>query len=193
MGFHMSPSGGTICHRCVRSGLYRWLSLWIGYCRQPRPAQDRYVRLVLRSLWESRPEHDPMCQETGATGACVGDIGWGSSVLTLQDPSDVQGAVFYDCRPPLLPVSLDLSGIGPLPGLPPVVSASVGVPPKENGLTISGGGGVGSDGLDSGTDLEDELPTPDGSPSTDASKPVVGPTSQDIDLELARALLELGV
>ena len=38
------------------------------------------------------------------------------SVLMLQDPSDVQGVVVYDCRPPLLPVSLDLSGIGPLSG-----------------------------------------------------------------------------
>ena len=44
---------------------------------------------------------------------------------------------------------------------------------------------------DSGTDLEDELPTPDGSSSTDASKPVLGPTPQGVDLE--RALLELGV
>ena len=31
------------------------------------------------------------------------------------------------------------------------------------------------------------------SPSTDASKPVLGPTSLGVDLELARALLELGV
>ena len=31
----------------------------------------------------------------------VGDL----PVLTIQDPSDVQGAVVYDCRPPLLPVS----------------------------------------------------------------------------------------
>ena len=46
---------------------------------------------------------------------------------------------------------------------------------------------------DSGTDLEDELPMPDGSPSTDASKPVLGPMSPGVDLELARALLELGV
>ena len=46
---------------------------------------------------------------------------------------------------------------------------------------------------DSGTDLEDELPTPDGSPSTDASKPVLGPMSPGVDLELARTLLELGV
>ena len=46
---------------------------------------------------------------------------------------------------------------------------------------------------DSGTDLEDELPTPDGSPSTDASKLVLGPTSPGVDLELVRALLEFGV
>ena len=127
----------------------------------------------------------------------VGDL----PVLTLQDPSDVQGAVVYDCRPPLLPVFLHLSGIGPLSGLPTVVSASVVVPPREDGLTISGGD---SDGLvilelgvapleDSGTDLEDELPTPDGSPSTDATKPVVGPAPRGANLELARALLEVGV
>ena len=61
-------------------------------------------------------------------------------VLTLQDPSDVQGVVVYDCRPPLLPVSLDLSGIGLLSGLPPAASASVEVPPNEHGLSISGGG-----------------------------------------------------
>ena len=108
----------------------------------------------------------------------------------------------YDCRPQLLPVSLQLSDIGPLSGLLTVVSASVAV-----GLTISG---VGSDGLvvpelgvaplgDSGTDLEDELPTPDGSPSTDAAKPgevvipEVGPAPRDVDLELARALLEVAV
>ena len=46
---------------------------------------------------------------------------------------------------------------------------------------------------DSGTDLEDELPAPDGSPSTDAAQPEVGPAPQGVDLELARALLELGV
>ena len=68
-----------------------------------------------------------------------------------------------------------------------MVSTSPVVPPRENGLTISGGGGgTDSDGLvipelgvapleDSGTDLEDELPTPDGSPSTDAIQPVVSP------------------
>ena len=63
-------------------------------------------------------------------------------VLTLQDPSDVQGSVVCDCRPPLLPVSLDLSGIGPLSGLSTVVSASVVVPARVDGLMISGGGGA---------------------------------------------------
>ena len=118
-------------------------------------------------------------------------------VFTLQDPSDVQGAVVYDCRPPLLPVSLDLSGIGPLSGLSTVVKASVVVPPREDGLTISVGGGGGSSELvvpEIGVaPLEDELPTPDGSPSTDAAPPEVGPVPQGVDLELVRALLEVGV
>ena len=68
----------------------------------------------------------------------VGDL----PVLTLHDPSAVQGG---GLRPPLLPVSLDLSGIGLLSGLPPA-AASVGVPPNEHGLSFRGGGGD-SDGL----------------------------------------------
>ena len=68
----------------------------------------------------------------------IGDL----PLLTLQDPSAVQGAVVFDCWPPLLPVSLDLSGIGPLSGLPPAVSAGVEVPPSEHGLSFSGGGGL---------------------------------------------------
>ena len=111
----------------------------------------------------------------------VGDL----PVLTLQDTLDVQGAVVYDFSASVAPLSLNRSGIGPLSGLSTVVSASVVVPPREDGLTIISGGG-GSDGVvvpelgvapleDSGTDLEDELPTPDGSPSTDAAKPEVGP------------------
>ena len=63
--------------------------------------------------------------------------------LPVLTPSDVQWAVVYDCRPPLLPVSLDLSGIGPLSGLSTVVSASMVVPLREDGLTISVGGGGG--------------------------------------------------
>ena len=35
-------------------------------------------------------------------------------ILTIQDPADVHGAMVYDCRPPLLPVSLQLCDLGPL-------------------------------------------------------------------------------
>ena len=76
-----------------------------------------------------------MCQEMDTV--CVMETSVRDlPVLTLQDPSDVQGAVIYNCRPPLLPVSLDLSGIGPLSGLSTVVSASVVVPPRVDGLTL---------------------------------------------------------
>ena len=59
-------------------------------------------------------------------GESVGD-------LTIQDTSEVQGAIIYDCRPPLLPVSLQLKDIGPLPLRPAVVSASLAAPPWEDG------------------------------------------------------------
>ena len=134
----------------------------------------------------------------------VGDL----PILMIQDPADVQGGMVYDCRPPLLPVSLEISNIGPLSVRTTVVAASVAVPPWEEGPTISG---VGSDvvafpGLgvaplvDSGTDLEDELSTPDGSPSMDAIMPgsVVLPEICSapwggIALNLAMALLEVSV
>ena len=32
-------------------------------------------------------------------------------VLTIQDPSAAEGMVVFDCRPPLLPVSMDISGV----------------------------------------------------------------------------------
>ena len=134
----------------------------------------------------------------------VGDL----PILTIQDPSDVQGASDYDYRPLLLPMSLQLSDIGPLPGRPTVVSTILAVPPGEDGLTISG---VGPDVVAflelgvaplvvSGTDLEDELSTPDCSPSTDVIKPgeVVIPEVRPvprgiIDLELEKALLQVSI
>ena len=88
---------------------------------------------------------------------------------------------------------------------PTVVSANVAVPPWEDGQMI---GDVGSDVVpfpelgvaplvDSGTDLEDELPMPDGSPSTDAVQPgefaipeVCPAHWGGINLELVKALLD---
>ena len=52
-------------------------------------------------------------------------------ILTLQDPADAQGALVHDCRPPLLPVSLQLSDLGAFARLRPEVSASVSVALRE--------------------------------------------------------------
>ena len=137
-------------------------------------------------------------------GGSIGDL----PILTIQDPLDVQDASVHDCQPPLLPMSLKLSDIGSLSMWPTVMSASLAVPPWEDGLTISG---VGPDVVafpeleveplvDSGTDLEDELSTPDGSPSTDAIEPgevvlpVVRPAPRGvIDLELEKALFQVSI
>ena len=61
-----------------------------------------------------------MCQATDTAGTCHGGIGWRSS-----DPHDSGSCG----RPPLLPVSLDMSDIGPLSVQTTVVAASVDVPP----------------------------------------------------------------
>ena len=63
-------------------------------------------------------------------------------ILTLQDPADAQGALVYDCRPLLLPVSLQLGDLGTFARLRPEVLASVAVPPWEEGPSI---GDVDSD------------------------------------------------
>ena len=137
-----------------------------GSIRQPSSAE--LVRESPRRTRRAKRRVRPVRVMEGS----VGNL----QVLMIQDPSDVQGAMVYDCRPPLRPVVLQLSDIGPLSGRPTVVLASVAVPPWEAELTISG---VGSEVLvvpelgvallgDSGTDREDELPKPDGSLSTDA-------------------------
>ena len=155
---------------------------WMGYCRQLRPALDRYVRLALWSWWESRPEGPDVPRD-----GCGPYVWWGHRLVTFRSsrfrifgctgggglrlsvgqslvrdqslsclvsppgsvskpiPSQISPSLRPDdvARPPMdqyLPVSLDLSGIGPLSDLPTVVSTSAVVPPWENGLTISGGG-----------------------------------------------------
>ena len=86
--------------------------------------------------------------------------------LTVQDLSDLQGAIVYDCRPP---VSLQLQDIGPLPLRRTVVSASLATPPQEDCMAI---GGVSPEMVaipelgvaplvDPNIDLEDKLPTPE--------------------------------
>ena len=92
----------------------------------------------------------------------VGDL----EVVTAQDASDLQGALVYNCRPPLLPVSLRLEDIGALSLRRTVASASLAAPPQEDFMEI---GGVSPDGvtvpelgvtplMNTDTELEDELP-----------------------------------
>ena len=122
-------------------------------------------------------------------------------VLTIQDPLAVAGAVVLDSRPSLLPVSIDISGVDLSAGRLPAVSAGVDILPHEREPLFSGGDLIGlicpelgvAPLVDPGTDLEDELPTPVDSPLPDLDKSVPLSTSSGVDLELVRALLEVGV
>ena len=58
-------------------------------------------------------------------------------VLTIQDPLAAAGAVVLDCRPPLLPVSMDIRGVDL------AVGGSAGMDvllPGREPLSIGGGG-----------------------------------------------------
>ena len=108
----------------------------------------------------------------------------GLQVLTAQDSSDLQGAIVYDWRPQLLPVSLRLKDIGVLPLTRTVASASLAAPPQA----------------DPSTELEDELPMPDDSPLLHDSSPegVCPPGACSaprdlVDLELEKALLSVSI
>ena len=121
---------------------------------------------------------------------------------------DAQGAVVYDCRPPLLPVSLQLGDLGTFARMRPKASACVTVPPCEVGRPVSN---VDLDMvvfpelgvtplIDSGTDLEVELPTPNNSPglaavsAAEAAVPEVRLAPRGgFDLELVKALLDVSV
>ena len=135
--------------------------------------------------------------------AAVGDL----PVLTLQDPFDVKVAVVYDCRPPLLPVLLPLSTLGPMTGLhargtsvsgPPCVEGHSIIDMDTDVITIHELVAAPLNG--SGTDLENELPTPANTPVSCEVRPVitddptVRPEQEDnLDLELAKVLLDVSV
>ena len=60
-------------------------------------------------------------------------------VLTVQEPLSAAGAVVLDCRPPLLPVSMDISGVDLSAILAPAVSVGAGVLPPEREQLFGGG------------------------------------------------------
>ena len=64
-------------------------------------------------------------------------------VFTIQDPLAGAGAVVLDCRPPLLPVSMDISGVDLSAGRLPATSAGIdGFLPGSEPLSKGGGGGT---------------------------------------------------
>ena len=91
--------------------------------------------------------------------------------LTEQDPLMAAGVVVFDCRPALLPVSVNVSGIDMRARTCAISPAeSVLVPPErqfggwEDLFDYIGPELVINEQPDCGTDLEDELPSPEGSP-----------------------------
>ena len=123
--------------------------------------------------------------------------------LTEQEPLMATGAVVFDCRPALLPVSVDVSGIDMRAARSAISPAeSVLVPPE---LEQQFGGGGGADLFDyigpeldvaplpdSGTYLEDELPSPDGSPMVISHGVSRLPARSEEDVDLAQMLVEFG-
>ena len=122
--------------------------------------------------------------------------------LTEQDPRMAAGAVVFDCRPALLPVSLDVSGID-------MRAVRHSIPPAKSVVVLpymssnSGGGGGGADLLsyicpelgvtpllDSGTDLEDELPSPDDSLMVMGHGVTPLPARVEEDVDQAQVLAE---
>ena len=65
-------------------------------------------------------------------------------VFTIQEPLAASGAVVLDCRPPLLPVSMDISGVDLSAGRLSATSAGMdGLLPGSEPLS-KGGGFVGT-------------------------------------------------
>ena len=66
-----------------------------------------------------------------------------SPVLTEQDPLAAAGALVFDCRPPLLPVSMNISGADVSVIRASAVSAESAAFPPEREQSFGGGGGGG--------------------------------------------------
>ena len=119
--------------------------------------------------------------------------------LTEQDPLMAAGAVVFDCRPALLPVSVNVSGID-MRAARSAISLAESVLVLPNLSSNSGGGGadlfdyIGPELVvpDSGTDLEDELLSPDGSPMAISHGVSRLPERLEEDVDLAQILAEFG-
>ena len=66
---------------------------------------------------------------------------WIAPRLTEQDPLAAAGAVVFDCRPSLMPVSMDTTDIDMSAIRSSVLSAEADVIPPEREQSFGGGGG----------------------------------------------------
>ena len=114
------------------------------------------------------------------------------------DPEMATGAVVFDCHPALLPVSLDVSGIdmpvvrssGPL-AKTDVTRPSYEQPCEGVDLLSLICPELGDAPLfDPGTDVEDELPSPVGSPMVICHGVALLPEQVEEDVDLAQVLAE---
>ena len=128
-------------------------------------------------------------------------------LLTEQNPAEMAGETVIDCRPPMLPVSIPLSGLSPA-----TISGARNcmklIEPEETGQSIMNMDTneitiariIGFDWKDTGTDVEDELPTPVSSPPQIAvpASPPVGTADpfgrgEGFDMELAIVMCDVSV
>ena len=110
------------------------------------------------------------------------------------------GVVVFDCRPTLLPVSVNVSGIGMQTVRPAMPPAEPVVVPPEREQQFGGAALVDySDPeldviplLDSGTDYQDELSSLDSSPMVISPIVALLPSQVEEDVDLAHILAEFG-
>ena len=105
-----------------------------------------------------------------------------------------------DCRPPLLPVSMDISGVDLSAIRAPAVSAWAGVIPPEREWLFGGGDLLGlicpelgvTPLVDPGTDMKDERSMPAISPLPIVDGVVPLSLQADVDVELFQVFLNFG-
>ena len=120
--------------------------------------------------------------------------------LTVQDPLAAAGAVVLDCRPPLWPAAINVSGVD----LSEIHSSTMAIEadavPPEREQSFGGGDllslicpelGV-APLVDPGTDLEDELSTPTVLPVAADHRVAPLSTQADVDIDLGRVFQDVG-
>ena len=128
-------------------------------------------------------------------------------ILTEQNPAEMVGESVFDCRPPGLPVSIPLSGLSPAmisrardcTSHQQLEESSRSIMNMDTN-EISINHIVGFVWNDSGTDVEDELPSPVASPDRIVSPPLAPADSNDpfgrgvnFDLDLANVFCDAAV